>query len=60
MNWRRDVELYARLVIYELMALFPASIFVVPYETLRDSILGGDIDIFYNGRVRGVVIWYVR
>lgn len=37
-NWRRDIQLYARLVIYELIALVPAILLVVPYERHVSSV----------------------
>lgn len=60
LSYKRDVALYARLILYELVALIPACFVVLPFETIRDEILGQDKEIFYNGKLRRHAIWYVR
>lgn len=33
---------------------------MLPFETIRDGILGQDQEIFYNGKLRRHAIWYVQ
>ena len=40
-NWRRDIVMYLRLLVYELVALIPASVLVIPYEVRPSMVCCG-------------------
>lgn len=49
-NWSRDIQLYARLVFYEMIALVPAILLVVPIETcvLHSPVVANKPDLDYS------------
>lgn len=53
-----DLRIYIRLLIYELVALFPAAILVVPYEIVYEQIKDNDSSIFTNGKFKRAASWY--
>ena len=47
-----------RMLVYELLALFPASVIVIPYETVRDRIKSGDVSLFTDGSGKRIALGY--
>jgi hypothetical protein len=56
---RIRLRLYARLLIWMLLALLPSALFVIPYETLRKEIMSKDPSLITDPRVPRVLDAYV-
>lgn len=53
---RSEALIYMRMLIYELLALFPASVIVIPYETVRDRIQSSDVTLFTDGSGKRIAL----
>lgn len=49
---------YLRVLLYEVAALFPSSILIVPWAVLRERITNRDISVFTDGSGKRTLTLY--